>query len=97
MKHDAKFNLACEIMQQMIARYTQVSGMQQSLTLQVLREEEKALLHCDANVIDKIINTYGPLVCVTPKLSQLAIRPENLDQCLKCSGCKKFSDFEVTR
>ncbi len=97
MKHDTKFDLACEIMQQMIARYTQVGGMQQSLTLQVLREDEKALLNCDANVIDKIINTYGPLVCATPKLSQLAIHPENLDKCLKCPGCKKNFDFAITR
>lgn len=97
MKLNAKFELACEIMQQMIARYTQVSGMQQSLTLQILREEEKALLKCDINVIDKIINTYGPMVCATPKLSQLALHSENLNKCLKCPGCQKNFDYEITR
>lgn len=94
-----EIKLARAILNRMLVRCAQNDTMQQSMTLQLLLEDEIALQKCDEVVINKIINTYGPFVCNEeihpPKLTTPLINSTMKDKCLKCQGCQKSIDVEI--
>ena len=62
MKDKTKIEVAREIMNAMIGRYGQDGYDKSNETLMILLEDEKEMNNFNFEVIDKIINVYGPMV-----------------------------------
>lgn len=62
MNDNTKIEVAREIMNAMIGRCANRTDNDDDPALLKLLEEEQAMINFDFNVIDKIINVYGPMI-----------------------------------
>lgn len=62
MNDNTKIEVAREVMNAMLGRYGQGGYDKSNETLMILLDDEKEMNNFNFEVIDKIINVYGPMV-----------------------------------